>query len=99
MRLEHLRRLAIGRDVDRHLRRKAVRARQRRRAIRRRGSRPKAIGGDLLDARERDHDQRDQQHDAEPEREGRARHEIVAVPEREDDREPGADRIGARPQA
>ena len=35
-------------------------------------------GGDFLDARQRDQHQRDQQHEAEPEREGGAEHEIVA---------------------
>ena len=40
---------------------------------------PEGDGGDLLDARERDDDQRDQQDDAEPEREGGAGHEIVRL--------------------
>ena len=46
-------------------------------AISRRGPLSKRDRRDLLDARERDEDQRDQQHHAEPEREGRAGHEIM----------------------
>ena len=38
--------------------------------------------------------QRDQQDDAEPERESGAGHEIVGLPEREDRRKPGADHVG-----
>ena len=52
-------------------------------------------GGDFLDARERDDDQRDQQHGAEAQREGGARHEVVAVPIGEHGGKPGADHIGA----
>ena len=43
---------------------------------------------ELVDARERDDDQRDQQHGAEAEREGGAGHEIMSVPEGEQRRRP-----------
>ncbi len=92
--LEHLRRLAMGRNMDRHLRREASRRRQRRHGNQAARAAPESDRGDLLDARQRDHDQRDQQHDAEPERESGAGHEVVAVPEREHGREPGADDVG-----
>ena len=91
--LEHLGRLPVGRDVDRDLGRKSLRHRQRRAD---QASRAVSEGHcrDLLHARQRDEDQRNEQHDPEPEREGGARDEIVRVPEGEDDREPGTDDIG-----
>ena len=83
--LEHLRRLFVGRDVHRDLGRIAVDGGGRRgnQAARTAAERDRR---DLLDARERDQHQRDQQQDAEPERERRAGHEVVSVPEREHDR-------------
>ena len=74
--LEHLRRLAIGRDVDRDFRQRGASgtrvglgSRQRRRD-RRRTQQARRLAAerdhrDLFHARERDDDQRDQQHDAE----------------------------------
>ena len=50
--------------------------------------------GDLFHARERDEDERDQQHDAEAEREGRAPHEVMPFPEGEHGGEPGAGDVG-----
>ena len=55
-------------------------------------------GGDLLQARQRDGDQRDQKDDAEPKRKSGAGHEVMALPEGNDGREPGADRIGGNRQ-
>ena len=43
---------------------------------------------------ERDGDQRHQEDDAEPERKGGAGDEVMALPERDDRREPGADDVG-----
>ena len=79
--------------MDRHFRRRRI-GRERRR-----GDQPQRLAAegdlrDLVDARERDDDQRDQQDDAEAEREGGAGHEIMAVPEGEHGGEPGADHIG-----
>ena len=92
--LEHLRRFAIGRNVDRHFRRDEFR-RQRRR-VRHQPHRLATEGDrrDLLDARQRDDDQRDKQQCTETEREGRAGHEIVAVPIGEQGRRPCADGVG-----
>ena len=51
-------------------------------------------GSDFVDARECDGDERHQEHDAQSEREGGARHEVVPLPERDDRGEPGADKVG-----
>ena len=68
-------------------------------AVRHRSDQPPRLaaegdGRDLLDAAERDHHQRDQQHGAEAEREGGAGHEVVAVPVGEHRGRPGADQVG-----
>ena len=83
----------MRRDMDRYFRRKAVRSGQRGGDQATRPA-PERDGGDLLDARERDRHQRDEQDDAKPEREGGAEHEIVVLPEGEDRGEPGADHVG-----
>ena len=90
---EHLRRLAMGRNMDRHLGRVAFRRRQRGcdeppRTTAERNRR------DLLDAGERDQEQRDEQRDAKAKRESRAEYKVMRLPEREDERTPGAHRIG-----
>ena len=95
--LQHLRRLAIGRDVDRDFRR-VDRARAAAPATSRSRLAAERDRRDLFDAREGDDDQRDQEQRAEAERKGRARHEIVAVPVGEDGREPGADNVGGAGQ-
>ena len=92
-RLEHLRGLAAGRNVDRDLGRKSVRRRQRR-GNQATGAAPKRDGGDLFDALERNRDQRNEQRDSERKRECGARHEIMRLPECEHRGEPGADDIG-----
>ncbi len=92
--LEHIRRLVVRRDVDRHFGR-GLAGRERRRFDQPPRLAAESDGRDLLDARHRDHDQRHQQQRAEAEREGGARHEIMAVPEREQRGKPGADHIGA----
>ncbi len=65
---------------------------------RRRGGAAESDCGDLLQARQRDGDQRHQKDDAETERKSGAGHEIMALPERDDGGEPGADRIGGNGQ-
>ena len=50
-------------------------------------------GCDLLHTGKRDQNERHQQDDAEPEREGGAGHKVMAVPECKDRRNPGADRM------
>ncbi len=92
-RLEHLRRLAIGRNVDRHLGGVALLRRQRIGGEPAR-ARAEGDGRDLLDARQRDGDERQQQDHAEAEREGGAGHEVMALPEGDDGGEPGADEVG-----
>jgi hypothetical protein len=91
--LEHFRRLEIGRNVDRDFRHGYFR--HQRRCI----NEPTRFAAkrdlrDLLDARERDDDQRHQQQSAEAEREGRSRHEVMPVPIGEHRGKPGADHIG-----
>ena len=81
-RLEHLRRLDVGRDVDRDLRRERRFGRERRRRDQPARLAAERDRGDLLDPRQRDQDQRHQQQQAEREGEGRAGHEVVAVPDR-----------------
>ncbi len=92
--LEHLRRLTKGRDVDRHFRRRHI-GRERRRSDQPQRLAAKSDRRDLFDARECDDDERDEQHGAEPEREGGARYEVVAVPIGEHHGEPRADDVGA----
>ena len=74
----------------------------RRHQRRRVGKPPRAAAegdrGDLLDARQRDGDQRDEKDDAEAQREGGAGHEVVALPEGDDGGKPGADHVGGRRQ-
>ena len=92
--LEHFRRLAMGRNMDRNLRRKPIRRRHRgHRNQESARTAPESDLGDFFDTRERDHDQRNQENDAEPESESGAEHEIVALPERENGREPSADDV------
>ncbi len=91
--LEHFRRLAAGRDVDRHFRRKRLRH-QRRRTGQPARRAAEGDGRDLVQARQRDGDQRQQKDDAKSERKGGARHEVMALPERDDRGEPGADHVG-----
>ena len=79
--------------MDRHLRHEDL-GNERRRAGETARRPAEGDGGDLVDARERDDDQRHQEQDAQSEREGGARHEVVALPERDDGREPRADEIG-----
>ncbi len=72
---QHRRRLAIGRDVDGDLGRGRVgcKSRRQRRRLQRRDqpswARAESDNRDLLDARERDDDERDQQQRTEPKRE------------------------------
>ena len=51
-------------------------------------------GGDFLDARHRNQDQRHQQDDAQRQRERRSENEVMRVPVSENRRDPGADDIG-----
>ena len=92
-RLEHVGRLATGRDVDRDFRRKRLR-RERRRI----GQPPRRAAKrdcrDLFQPRQRDGDQRHKENNAKPQRERGAGHEVMAFPKRDDGGEPGADRIG-----
>ena len=92
--LEHLRRLLVGRNVDRDLRRERQLRHERRRHDQ--AARLAAEGdvGDLLDALHRDEDQRDQQHERERVGDRRAGHEIVPVPIGEQDRKPRAGGVG-----
>ena len=92
-RLEHVRRLTMGRNMDRNLRCETVGRGQGRRD---QTARPASEGDrrDLFDARERDRNQRYEQDDTEHERESGAEHEIVGLPEGKDCREPGADDVG-----
>ena len=92
--LEHLRRLVMRRNVDRHFRRGQF-GRERRRSHQPQRLAAEGDGGDFLDARERDDDQRDQQHGAQAQCESGARHEVVAVPIGEHGGKPGAHHIGA----
>ena len=91
--LEHLGRLAMGGDVNRHLGRKAL-GRGHRGGDQPARAAPECNRGDLLYARQRDHHQRNEQHDAKAKREGGAPHEVMALPEGKHDREPGTRRIG-----
>ena len=97
---QHLRRFATGRDVDGHFR--GVGLFLRRHQRRRVGKPPRAAAEgdcrDLLQARQRDGDQRDEKEDAEAERKSGAGHEVMALPEGDDGGEPGADRVGGRRQ-
>ena len=91
--LEHVRRLFMGRDMDRHLGRVAVdgnggRGNETPRAA------AESDRRDLLDPSERNQHQRDQQQNSETKRERGAGHEVVPVPEREHDGGPGADHVG-----
>ena len=95
--LEHVRRLAIGRHVDRNLGRKAV-GRGQGGVDQPPRTTPESDDGNLFDARERDYDQRGEQHDTEPERDGCSQHEIMSLPEGKDGGAPGADHIGCHRQ-
>ena len=76
-RRQHRRRFVAGRDVDRHLRDEDLG--NERRSAGKTARRPaEGDGGDLVDARERDDDERHQEQDAQSEREGGARHEVSA---------------------
>ena len=90
---EHLRRLAMGRHVDRDLGCEAFRD-GRRCNEQAPWALPEGNAGDFLDTGERDHHQRDQKDNAETERKCSTEHEIMRLPEGEDGREPGADQIG-----
>src|SRR6478736_5674513 len=92
-RLENVRRLTMGRNMDRILRCETVWRWQGRRDQTAR----RASEGDrryLFDARERDRNQRYEQDDAEHERESGAEHEIMRLPKGKDCREPGTDDVG-----
>ena len=90
---EHVRRLAAGRDMDRHFGRIALR--HQRRGIGQPARRAaESDGRDLFHAGERNRDQRHQKEKAEAKREGRAGHEVMALPERDNGGSPGADDIG-----
>ena len=91
-RLEHFRRLEIGRDVDRHLGGVTYRGDERREQA----ARPAAEydRGDLLDARHGDGGQRQQKKKPEAERECGADDEVVAVPIVEYDRRPSPGPVG-----
>ena len=98
-RLDHVRRLVIGGNVDRHLGRVSVRRRAyargagtagRQQALRRAAE---PHHRDLVDPPQRDHDERHQEQHAEREREGRAQHEVMTVPVFEHGRGPGADAV------
>ena len=92
--LEHLRRLHVGRNVDRHFRRVAGRSgASGGEAIRRRGLRPKATAAISSMRASAISISGISRISAEREGEGRAGHEVVAVPVGEHDREPGADRM------
>src|SRR5262245_66375726 len=56
--------------------------------------RPEQDRGNLLDARERDQNERYQQHDAKGERKSRPKDKIMTVPEMEDGSPPGANHMG-----
>ena len=97
---QHLRRFAAGRDVDRHFRGVGLFLRRHQRW--RVGKPPRAAAesdcGNLLQARQRYSDQRDEKDDAEAERKSGARYEVMALPEGDDGGKPGADHVGARRQ-
>ena len=101
--LQHLHRLEIGGDVDRDFREGDAVADGRRRQRLRLGDQPARVaaegdGGDFLDPRHRDQHQRDQQDQAQRQREGRAEHEVMAGPVGEHGGSPGADAVGRRRQ-
>ena len=91
--LEHLRRLVVRRNMDRNFRRRRL-GRERRGVDQPQRLAAEGDHGELVDARQRDDDQRDQQQDAQAEREGGAGHEIMSVPIGEHGGEPGAHHIG-----
>ena len=91
--LEHLRRLAMGGNVDRHLRCEAFRRWQGGGDEPARAA-PKDNDCNLFDARERDRDQRSKEYNTEHKRKSSSEHEIMSLPERENCREPGAHSIG-----
>ena len=72
----------------------ALRAPAAAQSMMRRGSAAEGDGGDLVDARQGDDNQRDQQQGAESQREGGAGHEVMSVPECKQRRRPGADDVG-----
>ncbi len=92
--LEHFRRLEIGRDMNRDLRIDAVRGRRQAADDQAAGSAAERDGGDLLDPRHGDDDQRHQQDQAQGQRKGRSEHEVMTVPVGEHGGHPGADAIG-----
>ena len=91
--LEHLRRLAMGGNVDRHLRCEAFRRWQGGGDEPARAA-PKDNDCNLFDARERDRDQRSKEYNTKHKRKSSSEHEIMSLPERENCREPGAHSIG-----
>ncbi len=89
---EHFRRLVAGRNMDRHFRSKVRRCRGSRRDQPARLA-AKGDGCDFFDPGERDHHQGPEQKQTEAQREGGARHEIMAIPIGEDRGDPRAHRM------
>ena len=101
--LEHVRRLEIGRHMDRDFGEGDVRAdggRRHRRSLDDQPARAaaKGDGGDFLDPRHRDQHQRHQQDQSQRQGKGRAEHEVMAGPVGEHGRDPGADAVRRRRQ-
>src|SRR5712671_194945 len=93
--LEHFRRFAIGRNVNRDFRVEAFRERRvwTNQPLWRTAEQDCR---DFFNAGKRNENQRNKKQDAETQRKGSAPDQVVRVPEREDDGEPGSDRIGCR---